>query len=423
MHQVGERRVKIAIIGAGVAGLTAAYVLCEQHEVTLYERESRLGGHAHTVMVPGGDSEYPVDTGFLVYNDATYPRFIELLDRLGVASKLSTMSFSYQDLASGLEWKGTNLNSIFAQRRNVLRPRFWRMVREILAFNRTLRDLLKNPIDPELTLAQLLATRRWSREFLEWYLIPMGAAIWSAEPSTFSEIPARTFAEFFSRHGLLNIRGRPAWRTIDGGSVRYVQRIRERLDIRGKVRTSTPVVALRRADEGVDVLTATDTSRFDHAILACHSDEALAILSDPTKAESEVLSAIRYQPNDVTLHWDTSLMPRRKRAWAAWNYRRAPGDGDVATLTYDVSTLQSLTAPRTFLVSLNSHHAIDPAKILARFTYAHPVLDRATVRAQQLRHTLTGNHTSFCGAYFGYGFHEDGVRSALEICDALGVAW
>ena len=414
---------KIAIVGAGVAGLTAAYLLSEHHEVTLYERESHLGGHAHTVTVPGGDGDYPVDTGFLVYNDATYPRFIELLDRLGVESKLSTMSFSYRDVQGGLEWKGTNLNSIFAQRRNILRPRFLRMVIQILAFNRTLRDLLKTSIDPELTLAALLAERRWSREFLEWYLIPMGAAIWSAEPSTFSEIPARTFAEFFSRHGLLNIRGRPSWRTIDGGSMSYVERIRERVAAQGTLRTSTPVIALRRDELGVVVSSANDEAHFDHAILACHSDEALAMLSDPTEAETNVLGAITYQPNDVTLHWDVSMMPQHQRAWAAWNYRRAPGDGDLATLTYDVSTLQSLKALRTFLVTLNSHDAIDPAKVLGRFRYAHPVLNRATVHAQQLRHTLTGKHTSFCGAYFGYGFHEDGVRSALEVCDALGVGW
>lgn len=406
-----------------MTGLTAAYVLSEQHEVTLFEREEGLGGHAHTVDAFGGDRDYPVDTGFLVYNDATYPHFISLLERLGVASIESVMSFSYHDAQRNLEWKGSSLNSIFAQRRNIFNFRFLRMVTNILSFNRRLRTLLGESISPEVTLAEVLATRRWSSEFVNWYLVPMGAAIWSANPLTFAEIPARTFAEFFSRHGLLSVRGKPVWRTVEGGSRAYVQRIEQRIAENGKIHVGTSVASIRRGDAGVEVVTAASVETFDHVVLACHGDEALSLLEVPTHEERTVLGAIRYQPNDVTLHWDETLLPANKRARAAWNYRREEQNGALATLTYDVSTLQSISSPRRFLVSLNSDAQIDPDKVLARFRYDHPVLDQSTVRAQRLRHTLRGSRTSFCGAYFGYGFHEDGVRSALEVCESLGVTW
>lgn len=414
---------KIAVVGAGVSGLTAAYLLSEQHDVTLFEREESLGGHAHTVDVPGGDGDYPVDTGFLVYNDQTYPSFIALLDRLGVISKQSTMSFSYRDVRRDFEWKGSTLNSIFAQRRNILSAKFLRMVRDILSFNRTLRAVLTEPPDPDRTLADLLNEHRWSKEFLDWYLVPMGSAIWSANPLTFTEIPARTFAEFFSRHGLLSVRGKPAWRTIEGGSRTYVLRLEQAIAERGKIHTSASVVAIRRSSDGVEITTAASVETFDHVVVACHSDEALALLVDANEQENYVLGSIAFQENDVTLHWDDAMMPRASRAWAAWNYRFDGGPSALATLTYDISTLQSLDAPRRFFVSLNSHDKIDPRKVLARFCYSHPVLDLASVRAQARRHTLTGNRTSFCGAYFGYGFHEDGVKSALEVCESLGVTW
>jgi len=415
--------VKIAIVGAGISGLSAAYVLSDHHDVTLFEREEQLGGHAHTVLAKGEEGDHMVDTGFLVFNEATYPHFIALLDRLGVASKESVMSFSYHDIRSGLEWKGSNLNTVFAQRRNLVRPRFIRMVLDILSFNRALRTLLESDISPETTLDDVLATRSWSREFEEWYLLPMGAAIWSANPHTFAEIPARTFAEFFSRHGLLNVRKMPIWRTIDGGSREYVARIEDHVAARGVIRNASVVRSIRRSDESVEVTTEDDVVTFDHVIVACHSDEALVMLSDPTPEERQVLGAIRYQENAVTLHWDTSLLPERRRAWAAWNYRRESDDDALATLTYNVSTLQSIPGERQFLVSLNSDHLIEPTKVLERFTYAHPLLDQAAVAAQRQRHMLAGNRTSFCGAYFGYGFHEDGIRSALEVCEALGVSW
>ena len=414
---------RIAIIGAGISGLTAAYLLSNHHEVTLYEADDRLGGHAHTVLVQGDGAPVPVDTGFLVYNDATYPLFIALLERLGVSSRPTVMSFSYTDVARHLEWKGSTLNTIFAQRRNLLRPAFVRMVLDIVSFNRTLSALLAHDVSPELTLRQVLATQKWGRAFREWYLLPMGAAIWSANPQTFADIPARTLAEFFSRHGLLQTRGRPAWRTIAGGSREYVARIADHLEARGSVHVATPVRHLRRGESAVQVVTDGATVEFDHVVVACHSDQALALLEDPTAVETAVLGAIAYQSNEVTLHTDTTLMPASRRAWAAWNFRRERPDDPLATLTYDISTLQSLPGPTSYLVSLNSDHLINPRAVIERFTYAHPVIDQATVRAQAQRHALGGNRTSFCGAYFGYGFHEDGVRSALEVCAALGVNW
>lgn len=414
---------RIAIIGAGVSGLTAAYLLSDHHDVTVYEAQDELGGHAHTETVKELEGETFVDTGFLVYNEATYPLFISVLERLGVETIESVMSFSYTDQARGLEWKGSSLNTIFAQRRNLLRPSFVRMVVNILSFNRAMRQLLVRDVQAHVTLGDVVRSHRWGASFRECYLVPMGAAIWSANPATFDEIPARTFAEFFARHGLLKVRGRPTWRTIVGGSRQYVARIAEHVALRGALHVATPVREVRRLDGGVEVVTDEAAARYDHVVVACHSDEALALLGDPSVEETEVLGAIRYQSNEVTLHWDAAMMPASRRAWAAWNYRRLSVNESVASLTYNVSTLQSLAGPRDYLVSLNSDHLIDPTKVIQRFRYAHPVLDQSTVRAQQRRHTLVGRRTSFCGAYFGYGFHEDGVRSALEVCAALGVTW
>lgn len=411
---------KIAIVGAGVTGLTAAYALSKEHDITLFESEPRLGGHAHTVRVDGGDGEYWVDTGFLVYNEATYPHFIELLKQLDVPTKPTVMSFSYQNASLPLEWKGTNLNTVFAQRSNLLRPRFWRMVLDILSFNRYLRDILKEPPRENFTLAELLEKKSWSKEFREWYLIPMGAAIWSANPEKFTDMPARSFAEFFSRHGLLQVKNMPKWRTIDGGSRLYVEKIREVLLARGSQIRHAAVTSVERTDQVV-VTTNEGAEVFDHVVMACHSTEALAVLKDPTALETEVLGAIAYQDNEVTLHYDESLLPKRRLAWAAWNYRDDASGSSRATLTYNISTLQSIEAPRQFLVSLNSNELIDQEKILRTFSYAHPVLDSTTVRAQAKRLEINTKQTSFCGAYFGFGFHEDGARSALEVCANFGV--
>ncbi len=414
---------RIAIVGAGVSGLTAAYLLHPYHEVTLYEAQARLGGHAHTVSVDVEHRDYLVDTGFLVYNDQTYPLFIRLLDKLGVATKPSEMSFSYTDSFTGLEWKGSSLNTIFAQRRNLMRPRFLRMLWHIVTFNRSLRRMLDDELSTTISIGELLRQRSWGREFRDWYLVPMGAAIWSANPESFLDMPARTFAEFFQRHGLLSVRNRPEWRTIEGGSKTYVDAIEVRLRAHGKVAPGAPVTSVRRVDNGVEVVTDDSREVFDHVIVACHSDDALALLAEPTPDESRILGAIRYQANEVTLHSDTSLLPSRRLAWAAWNYRRTGRTSQLATLTYNVSALQSISAPKEFLVTLNGDDEIDDALVFARFCYEHPVLDGATVAAQRERALLQSDRLSFCGAYLGYGFHEDGVRSAFEACLRLGVSW
>jgi predicted NAD/FAD-binding protein len=414
--------VRIAIIGTGIAGMTAAHLLQEHHEVHVFEADNRPGGHANTVTVdlPGGP--VAADTGFLVYNERTYPLFTRLLADLGVATHPSEMSFSLTDLRCGLEWRGTSLSSIFAQRRNALRPAFLAMLADVVRFNRLSRALLAETGGPggSGSLADLLAEHRWSRGFLDWYLIPLGSAIWSADPATFTQIPARAFVEFFSRHGLLGPGDQPAWRTVTGGSTRYVEAILEPLRRRGRLHLCTAVTKLRRYERGVELLTEAGPVVFDHVVVATHSDQALALLGDPTERERRVLGALRYQPNRATLHTDTSLLPTNRRAWASWNYVRPAGPTDRATLTYYLNRLQGLEAERPVLVTLNRDEAIDPSQVVASFDYAHPVIDQAAEAAQASQRALSAGAVSYCGAYWGYGFHEDGVRSALAVCERFG---
>jgi predicted NAD/FAD-binding protein len=413
---------RIAIVGSGIAGMTAAHLLHEHHEVHLFEADGRPGGHANTVTVELPEGPVAADTGFLVYNERTYPLFTRLLQELGVATHASDMSFSLSDLRCGLEWRGTSLSTVFAQRRNIARPAFLAMLADVVRFNRLARELLARPETGAGSLADLLSARRWSQGFLDWYLIPLGSAIWSADPETFTQIPARTFAEFFSRHGLLGPGDQPAWRTITGGSTRYVQAILEPLRSRGRLHLGTAVAKVRRQPDGVELLTAGGPAAFDHVVVATHSDQALALLGDPSDEERRVLGALRYQQNRATLHTDISLLPARRRAWASWNYVRTdgPGRGDRATLTYYLNRLQGLDADRPILVTLNRDEAIDPASVVARFDYAHPVLDQGAVAAQTHQRSLSAGSVSYCGAYWGYGFHEDGVRSALTACERFG---
>jgi predicted NAD/FAD-binding protein len=411
---------RIAIIGTGIAGMTAAHLLQEHHEVHVFEAEDRPGGHANTVTVdlPGGP--VAADTGFLVYNERTYPLFTRLLASLGVATHPSEMSFSLTDLRCGLEWRGTSLSTIFAQRRNALRPAFLAMLADVVRFNRLSRALLAGTESGSGSLADLLADRHWSPGFVDWYLIPLGSAIWSADPETFTQIPARTFVEFFSRHGLLGPGDQPAWRTVTGGSTRYVEAILAPLRRRGRLHLFTAVTKLRRHERGVELLTAGGPVAFDHVVVATHSDQALALLGDPTDRERRVLGALRYQPNRATLHTDTALLPINRRAWASWNYVRPAGPTDRPTLTYYLNRLQGLQADRPVLVTLNRDEAIDPEQVVASFDYAHPVIDQAAVAAQASQRALSAGAVSYCGAYWGYGFHEDGVRSAVAVCERLG---
>ncbi len=415
---------RIAIIGSGVSGLVTAHLLRGRHDVVLYESEERPGGHCHTHRIELPELTCDVDTGFLVYNQRTYPLFSRLLDELGVASKSSDMSFSVADQRTGLEWRGTSFSTVFAQRRNLVRPDFLRMLTDVARFNRLARGLLAEPPPDSVTLEEVLAPHRWSAGFREWYLIPLGSSIWSADPSTFTQIPAATFARFFERHGLLHVRHQPRWRTVEGGSQRYVDAVLGPLRTEGRLRLGTPVSKVRREPAGVEVVSESGVDTYDHVILATHSDQALALLSDPDRGERETLEALRYQSNRAVLHTDASLLPAEPRAWASWNYHRLEGEQNEATLTYYLNRLQGIDSTTPVLVTLNHDEAIDPGKVLARMEYAHPVLDPAAARAKGHHGEINGRRrTWFVGAYWADGFHEDGVRSAVDTCRTMGVVW
>jgi predicted NAD/FAD-binding protein len=409
---------RIAIVGTGVSGLVCAHLLSRKHDVTVFEADHRPGGHAHTVRVDLPDETHEVDTGFLVYNERNYPGLIRLFDRLDVATKPSDMSFSVSDDVSGVEWRGTSLATVFAQRRNAVRPGFLRMLADVVRFNRTARALLESEHPTDRSLADLLDDGRWSEQFVNWYLIPMGSSIWSADPGTFLDMPAATFARFFDNHGLLEYGNQPSWRTVAGGSKRYVDAILGPLG--HAVRLSTPVAKVTRRPDGVELHSDMGPERFDHVVLATHSDQALRLLSDPSPAEREVLGAIRYQANRATLHTDERLLPANRRAWASWNYHRLADQPRVATLTYRLRSLQGIDSAHEILVTLNRDDAIREDRVLARFDYAHPVLDVPAIAAQRRHEELNGaRRTWFCGAYWAYGFHEDGVQSALTVCRRL----
>jgi len=403
--------VKVAIIGAGIAGNVAARELHREHDVTLFEAGGHIGGHTHTHGVELHGRSWQVDTGFIVFNDRTYPNFTALLDELGVASQESSMSFSVRDDASGLEYNGTSLNTLFAQRRNLLRPSFLGMVRDILRFNREAPRLLDEPGGEE-PLREFLERGSYGRHFVDHYVVPMGAAIWSTDPASMMRFPARFFVRFLHNHGMLTVNDRPVWRTVRGGSARYVERLVA--PFRDRIHLATPVEQVRRIPGGVLVKPRGHESlRFDAAFFACHSDQALATLADPTDAECEVLGAIPYQANETVLHTDASLLPRRRLAWAAWNYHVRPDGGPVA-LTYNMNILQRLDAPTPFLVTLNHTAAIDPERIIKRITYHHPLYTTASVAAQARHREIDGvRATYYCGAWLRNGFHEDGVASAL----------
>jgi len=404
---------KIAIIGSGIAGNVAARQLQREHDITVFEAGAHIGGHTHTHDVAIGGQTYAVDTGFIVFNDWTYPNFIELIRDLGVESRPSHMSFSVRCERSGLEYNGTSFDTLFAQRRNLLRPRFWRMLRDILRFNREAPRLLADAGAETLTLGDYLAGSDFGREFIDYYIIPMGAAIWSADPEMMLGFPARYFVRFFHNHGMLSVDERPEWRVIAGGSRGYVDKLVA--PFRERVRLNTPVEWVRRYPTHVTVKArGSEPERFDALFLACHSDQALRLLADPSTSEREVLGAIPYQENEVVLHTDTRLLPRRRRAWAAWNYHVLPEARGRAAVTYNMNILQGLEAPVTFCVTLNRSEAIAPGRVIRRLTYHHPVYTLAGVAAQARQAEINGaRRTYYCGAYWRHGFHEDGVVSAL----------
>ena len=403
---------RIAIVGTGIAGNTAAYILREEHDITVYEASSYVGGHTNTIDVAEGDATIAVDTGFIVFNDRTYPNFVDLLDEIGQASQPSIMSFSVSSGDADLEYSGSGLNALFAQRRNILRPPFYRMVRDILRFNR--EALATLPFEEEgQTVGEYLLKYGYSREFMRDYLVPMAAAIWSAEPLAIHDMPLRFLVRFFDNHGLLQLKDRPVWRVIEGGSREYVSKLVA--GHRDRIRLETPVKSVIRHASGVEIVTERhDREWYDAVFLACHSDQALALLHNPTAVERDVLGAIPYQDNEAVLHTDARALPKRRRAWAAWNYHIPTDPERHVAVTYNMNMLQNLDCREQYCVTLNNDRHIDPAKVIRRIRYQHPVFSREAVAAQQRQVDVNTGRTYFCGAYWRNGFHEDGVVSALN---------
>lgn len=415
---------RIAIVGTGISGLVAAHLLSRRHDITVFEEQPRIGGHTHTVDVRVGGRDYAIDTGFIVCNDWTYPHFFRLLDSLGVSRKPSEMGFSVHCERTGLEWAGGGFDQLFAQRRNLVSPRFWRMLLEIVRFNREAPALIDGG-EGDLTLGEYLSRHGYSDMFRDYYIVAMGAAIWSANVDTMLNFPARFFVTFFRNHGLLNLVDRPQWYVIRGGSREYIGPLTA--PFAARIRTGSPARAVRRlaGDAGVVVTSdAMGEEVFDRVVFACHSDEALALLgSDASPQERELLSAIPYQENDVILHTDTRLLPVNRKTWSSWNHWLPVTPGDRVQLTYNMNILQGIESPETFCVTLNQATQIDPARVLGRYTYHHPVFTVDGVDAQQRHAEIDGARCAhFCGAYWRNGFHEDGVWSALRVAAAFGEA-
>jgi predicted NAD/FAD-binding protein len=405
---------KIAVIGTGIAGNVAAYYLHKKHEITVFEANDYIGGHTHTHDIELHGKQFAVDSGFIVFNYKTYPNFTRLLRELGVEEQLSSMSFGVKCERTGLEYMGSTINSLFAQRRNLLRPSFWKMIGDILRFNRDATALIETEAD-DITLGDYLQIGNYSQIFIDYYLVPMAAAVWSADLKLMFQFPARYLIQFFHNHGLLSINDRPDWYVIKGGSKSYVSALTS--GFKDKIRLNCPVNSVERTPTGVKIISAYGEEHFDAVFMACHSDQALSILSQPTKVEQEVLGAIEYQPNEVLLHTDQTVLPRRKRAWAAWNYHLLDADQGQVPVTYNMNILQGLDCKQQFCVTLNNSSAIDPSKVLKQMRYFHPIYTVEAVAAQARHGEISRDRIYFCGAYWGYGFHEDGVVSALNAVD------
>lgn len=410
---------RIAIVGTGVAGMVTARLLHREHEITIFEADCRIGGHCNTVPVEVDGETHNIDTGFIVFNERTYPHFTQILSDLDVPTSPTSMSFSVRCDRTGVEYNGTNLNGLFAQRRNLCRPSFLRMLRDILRFNREgAGDAQRVPADQ--SVGDYLRDQRYSDEFANQYLLPMGAAIWSCPSREFAQFPIRFILEFYANHGLLSLRDRPVWRTIEGGSQAYVSRLVQ--PFHDRIRIRCPVLTVSRHDHGVIVRHAEGEDTFDEVVFACHSDQALRILNDADQLETDILSAFPYNSNTAVLHTDESILPFHRRAWASWNYHISKQESSHPTLTYNMNILQHIQSPRTFCVTLNEDASIDPDTILARFDYAHPLFTTRRSEVQK-RHNDVIRHrrTSYCGAYWRNGFHEDGVVSALAVCKRFGI--
>jgi predicted NAD/FAD-binding protein len=422
---------RIAVVGSGISGLSAAWALRDAAHVTLFEAGGYFGGHTNTVDVTLEGVTHGVDTGFLVFNHRTYPLLTKLLRELEVATAPSDMGFSAMVPAAGIEWSGSNLNSVFAQRRNLLKPRFWRMLRDVLRFNRVCTELALRNRDAELSepIGDFLTRERFSAAFRDWYFLPMLGCIWSCPTEQMLRFPLATMIRFCHNHGLIQVNDRPQWYTVRGGAKHYVQKLLAHVP---DARLNTPVLGLRRqppglGSAGVWLRTAAAEERFDEVVLACHSDQALDLLSDASDAEQAWLNSIRYQPNEAVLHTDASVLPRQRRAWAAWNYERAPSQAAeqaAVCLHYWLNQLQPLPWKQPVLVSLNPVRPIDPARVIGRYAYSHPVFDERAIAAQRQALAFQGgSRVWYAGAWLGYGFHEDGLRSGLEAAQAMQARW
>ena len=412
---------RIAVVGSGIAGLSSAWLLGKQHEVTLFEADNRLGGHTDTHTVRTDSGEWHVDSGFIVCNRPHYPLLFRMFDQLGVATQPTVMTFSAQDEARAREYNAGSLAGLLFQPRNLVAAWFWRMLADIARFYREAPRLLERS-DAGPTLGEFLDAGGYSDVFREQHLIPMASALWSTPTARVPEFPARYLAQFMANHSMLQITGRPAWLAVAGGSSRYIEAIRRAWRVEERV--GDGVRSIRRVEGRVHVISDSGESTFDHIVLACHADQALDLLGDPSATEHAVLGAFEFQQNETVLHTDTRVLPRNRKLWAAWNAHIPCDPATAASVSYCMNILQSLTAPETFCVTLNRSDAVDPAKVLAKRSYAHPLYTHASVMAQARRAEIQNvNATSFAGAYWGWGFHEDGIRSAVDVARGLGVEW
>lgn len=417
---------KIAIVGAGISGLTCAYYLSREHEITVFESAKEVGGHTATKSVQVGNETHDIDTGFIVYNDWTYPNFIQLLKELDVEGRPSEMSFSVTCEQTGLEYAGSNLNTLFADRKNLLRPSYWKLLKDIVRFNReAIADLDSERLSPEMTLGEYLAGKNYGDLFADKYLVPMGAAIWSSTTGAMEDFPALFFIRFFKNHGLLSVKNRPQWRTVTGGSKNYLPALIKPFE--RSIVTEAVIQRIERSEQNVTMQYSVSNgpvqqSQFDALVIATHSDQAIHVLDDVTATEYEILSAIPYRDNEVVLHTDSSRLPWREKAWSSWNYRLPKDDSGelLAKLTYNMNILQGVNSDTVFCVSLNQTNEIDRQKVLGTYHYSHPVFTAAGIEAQGRWGEIAGKkNTWFCGAYWGSGFHEDGVVSALRVVESV----
>ena len=411
---------RIAVVGGGVAGLSAAWLLSRSHEVTLFEANDYVGGHTNTVDVPGpAGTIIPVDTGFIVYNERNYPHLAGMFRQLGIRTQQSDMSFAFSSADTGLEWAGDSFNTLFAQRHNLLNPAFWRMTADILRFNHRSKRYLREWLDDEQSLGEYLDAMGASRELRENYLLPMAAAIWSCPQHDMLAFPAYRFLRFFNNHGLIDLFNRPRWRTVSGGAREYVRRMLP--EISGGYVTGMPIRRIQRTQAGVRLHGERgEIGSFDQVVVAAHADQALGMLDQPHFWERTLLSSFTYQPNDAWLHTDPALMPQLRKVWASWNYLANPADAPPA-VTYWMNRLQALPGQTDYFVTLNPDTPPDPGQVLRRVSYDHPVFDNAAMRAQRMLHRLQGrDRIWFCGSYFGFGFHEDALKSSVDICLAMG---